>query len=197
VAVIALWCAAAMAQGFVSVGTGIKPLGLPGIQTLTGGGARIGYDAGVVAPFFGVELVGASVHPSDDEIALSGSSLSAQLGVKIEADRGDRPAYPFLAAGAILSRQRGAIEDVDNELISTIGWDNLPGAFGGAGGEAEITRRVGIGLEVGMAALLGKYVESEHSPSGRLPSDYHADYKLHTLFSYGDLHLTFRLGRQP
>lgn len=196
---IALGCAAALAgaPGFAAVGTGIRPLGVPGIESLTGGGARLGVDLGTVAPFLGASATAAAVDLADEEVRLSGSSVSAQLGVRVEGDAGDRPIFPFCTGGVLLSRQRGSVEDERDELISTIGWDNLPGVFGGAGGEAELSDRVGIGLEVGFAALLGQYVEGEHSPSGRLSSDYHAEYKLRSLFSYADLHVTFHLGKRP
>jgi hypothetical protein len=196
VEVIALLCAGAWAQGvgFASVGTGIRPLGLSGFEALTGGGARLGVDLGAVAPFVGASVFLASVSPADDEISLAGSSISGQLGARLEADGREARAFPFATAGVILSRERGSVEFEDDDLVSAAGWESLPGLFGGAGGEAAITPRVGIGLEIGMAALFGQYVESEYSPSGRTPSDYHAEAKLRSLFTYGDLHVTFRLG---
>ncbi len=191
---IALLCAGAFAQGFATVGTGIRPLGIPGIESLTGGGARFGVDFGRVAPFLGASVTLASVDAGDSDVVLTGSSFAAQIGARLEADAHDPLIFPFLSGGAILSRQRGSALFEEDDLITTAGWNNLPGVFGGAGAEADVTDRVGIGLEVGFAGLLGKYVEYDHAPSGRLPTDYFADGKLRALFTYADLHVTFRLG---
>lgn len=188
---IALLAAAALAQpGFATVGTGIRPLGVPGVEALTGGGARFGLDLGLVDPFIGASAAIGAIQVEDS--APAGTSLSAQLGVRFEGEAAGKAAHPFASAGLILSHQRGALADRD--LVQWVQWQALPGFFAGGGAEAPITERVGVGLEVGGAALFSAIVQGDRPRSGATPLDYRNEDPLRVLFTYADLHVTFRLG---
>lgn len=192
---IALLAAAALAApaGFATVGTGVRPLGVPGTELLTGGGARFGLDAGLVDPFVGFAAMygGVDVEGSTP----SGTSLSAQAGVRFEGEGAGKPAHPFATVGALVSRQRGAV--VDDDLVQWAEWRALPGIFAGAGAEAPITDRVGVGLEVGGAYLASAVREGDRPESGPTGLDFRASEPLRAMFTYADLHVTFRLGGTP
>jgi hypothetical protein len=188
VVVIALLVGAvAHAGGLVQVGTGLRPLSIPGTQTVTGGGLRIGPTFGPVTPFVGGTVQWARVTVDDDD-RVTGSNWSVLAGVRLDLADLDRLAQPFVSAGTMFGQAAAKAGD-DNGDVAEVDFPTGPGAFAGFGADAALSPAVRVGLEVGLAV-------SSARPSAFEDGDATGDAHVAASWSYADLHLVFRPRRR-
>jgi hypothetical protein len=183
---LAWWSSAALAGGLLQVGTGARPLQAPGTGILVGGGLRLGPSLGPVTPFVG----GTVLRATSKQRYFDGNGIqwSAQGGFRVDLAGLARPAQPFLALGALYGSTTGHAVGADSGLV----WaDTGPGGFAGLGADAVLLPGMRVGIEFGGAGARGDIQYFESGNSSRPPT---ARLKGTVLWSYADLHLTFRGG---
>lgn len=191
---IAAWLVpAAQAGPFLQVGTGQRVLDVPTTELLFGGGSRLGWDLGPVAPFVGGTLLTGGLDldtTTPDAEKVSGTTWSLAGGVRVDlASDPERP-LPYLAAGATVGNAASAFEYPEGDETVVVGLKAGPGAFGGFGVDAPLAPRLALGLEVGGAYATGKvFLRVEDGPDVE-----RAEYPGSAAFGYADLHLSFALG---
>lgn len=188
---IAWMCAAAHAGPYLQIGTGHRPLDVPLTDTLFGGGGRLGWDFGPVAPFFGGTVTSGSLaFEEEDDLEISGALWSLMAGARFDLVDQEDAVTPFLSAGVSFGRAAGLVEYTDDDEKYTAGLGAGPGLFGGFGLDAPLIPGVALGLEVGGHWATGElYYEEDY---GR--DDYEERYDVSAAFGYADLHATFRFG---
>jgi hypothetical protein len=173
--------------GLVQVGTGLRPLSIPGTNAVTGGGLRIGPTFGPVTPFVGGTVQWARVTVDDDD-RVTGSNWSVLAGVRLDLADLDRLAQPFVSAGTMFGLAAAKAGD-DNGDTAEVDFPTGPGAFAGFGADAALSPAVRVGLEVGLAV-------SSARPSAFEDGEDSGDARVAASWSYADIHLVFRPRRQ-
>ena len=179
---------AALAGGLFQVGTGPRPLQAPGTAVLVGGGLRVGPSLGPVTPFVGGTVVRATAKEPSVPVEADVTLWSAIGGLRVDLAGLEKPAQPFLAFGGLVGASTGhSLEGDFEELV----WVDMgPGAFAGIGADAAIIPAMRLGVEFGAAGSRGTINLFNDGNKDDLSTQVTGT----IVWSYADLHLTFRSG---
>lgn len=178
-----LFAGNAHAGAFVQVGTGVRPLSLPGTALTFGGGARLGASVDRFTPFAGATVTWASLEV--DDVPLSSTIWSVLAGARFDFTPPDRLARPFVSAGALFGATGAQGGQEGEEVALDVGLG--PGGFAGFGADAALSPGVAVGVEVGLALTAGEIVARVEEESERISG--------FATWSYVDLHLVLRPGK--
>lgn len=184
--------AAQATEGWIDVGTGMRPFGLNQAGALLGGGFRAGVEANRLHPFVGGEISSFSSESranDDDTTGVDGLWWSACAGLRADLGLPENDVSPYLSAGVLLLG--GDLSFTYNQLSEdTVFARASLGGFAGGGAEVRLRPRLALGVEAGLSAA-GVGVGANYD------GDRGDVEPVRATWLYSDLHVAFLLGKKP